>query len=779
MLATLICTVSCAGNTNAGETVTASEEGNGTEKGSEGDFGEDKGAPTDADIYNAAAERLRSVTDLKQDIDIKAQKRVGSFEYSEQIERTALLSGAGTDALVCEINERVILDDSVINTKKTFKNGEATLEFKGEDIYYSSTMSAGEYTESIIPAVLFDSSLYSTVRFDESDKTVIRFEDATALEAWVSNGRARLVSAEGTAKLSSEGNIESMRYIAAYVQGPLHATIEITVGIGSSDLEVQSVGRTDTQNKKEISDIDAPYALRYATELIDMRPNCSGVSEEIMVSMAAGAAVSVNYSVASYGEGSDYIAKVEFSSSVENHKGESDNAEWVETYIDGKATISENKGDAAASSHTRSDFENYIYEVVTSSIIDISEYEVINVSTVGDYISIDFMLGEALGLAFEDEISYRMFGNEDAIDSIATGYNTKMLEGYVMLDMDTMMIVAVGIEYEGEHTIQGGKYSLSYTSSQILEIGDLSAYEKVKDEPLPDTEPENKATPVFYEVTSPNGKKMYLLGTIHVGDDKTAYLPGEIYSAFEDSDALAVEIDVSKTEEWIEEDEKLMQDYINSIMYTDGTTAYDKLPSELHSSFKKLVKIIGGVYYGDYYMPCVVASEYERDIVARLNSLLYEKGVDERLISLANKEGKEVLSVESLEDRFAMNGKYSNKTQELLLESALKTSRAEYEREMNEMYSLWCEGDEEKLREYLKAYEIPEDATEEEIAAHEEYERVMMTERDKKMLEKAKEYLNSDKTVFFAVGLAHVLGETGLVDSLRAEGYTVTRVEYK
>ena len=137
------------------------------------------------------------------------------------------------------------------------------------------------------------------------------------------------------------------------------------------------------------------------------------------------------------------------------------------------------------------------------------------------------------------------------------------------------------------------------------------------------------------------------------------------------------------------------------------------------------------------------------------------------------------MSVESLEDRFAMNGKYSNKTQELLLESALKTSRAEYEREMNEMYSLWCEGDEEKLREYLKADEIPEDATEEEIAAHEEYERVMMTERDKKMLEKAKEYLNSDKTVFFAVGLAHVLGETGLVDSLRAEGYTVTRVEYK
>lgn len=47
------------------------------------------------------------------------------------------------------------------------------------------------------------------------------------------------------------------------------------------------------------------------------------------------------------------------------------------------------------------------------------------------------------------------------------------------------------------------------------------------------------------------------------------------------------------------------------------------------------------------------------------------------------------------------------------------------------------------------------------------------------MVEKAKEYLeNKEETVFFAVGLAHLLSETGLVDSLREAGYTVTLVEY-
>ena len=46
------------------------------------------------------------------------------------------------------------------------------------------------------------------------------------------------------------------------------------------------------------------------------------------------------------------------------------------------------------------------------------------------------------------------------------------------------------------------------------------------------------------------------------------------------------------------------------------------------------------------------------------------------------------------------------------------------------------------------------------------------------MIEVAKGYLESGKTVFYAVGLAHLLKNDGLVDGLRAAGYTVELVEY-
>ena len=59
-----------------------------------------------------------------------------------------------------------------------------------------------------------------------------------------------------------------------------------------------------------------------------------------------------------------------------------------------------------------------------------------------------------------------------------------------------------------------------------------------------------------------------------------------------------------------------------------------------------------------------------------------------------------------------------------------------------------------------------------------EYNQAIAVQRDELMLEKAIEYLEGEQTVFFAVGLAHVLGETGLVDALREAGYTVSLVTY-
>jgi len=105
---------------------------------------------------------------------------------------------------------------------------------------------------------------------------------------------------------------------------------------------------------------------------------------------------------------------------------------------------------------------------------------------------------------------------------------------------------------------------------------------------------------------------------------------------------------------------------------------------------------------------------------------------------------------------------------------------------VEELYELWCAGDEATLREELSDEVDTSELTEEELAEyeaqkhlHEEYNKAMSYDRNDGMLKVAIEYLESGDVVFYAVGLAHLLNNVnGLVDALRAAGYTVELVQY-
>ena len=68
--------------------------------------------------------------------------------------------------------------------------------------------------------------------------------------------------------------------------------------------------------------------------------------------------------------------------------------------------------------------------------------------------------------------------------------------------------------------------------------------------------------------------------------------------------------------------------------------------------------------------------------------------------------------------------------------------------------------------------------TEEEQMLMEEYQQAIYTDRNAQMLKKALEYLKGEETVFYAVGYANLLGETGLIAGLEDAGFTVELVPY-
>ena len=75
--------------------------------------------------------------------------------------------------------------------------------------------------------------------------------------------------------------------------------------------------------------------------------------------------------------------------------------------------------------------------------------------------------------------------------------------------------------------------------------------------------------------------------------------------------------------------------------------------------------------------------------------------------------------------------------------------------------------------------DITVDMTAEQKKLYETYQKKLITERDAGMVKAAKGYLESGKTVFMAVGHAHVIGKNGIAAQLKAAGYTVEIVQYK
>ena len=147
-----------------------------------------------------------------------------------------------------------------------------------------------------------------------------------------------------------------------------------------------------------------------------------------------------------------------------------------------------------------------------------------------------------------------------------------------------------------------------------------------------------------------------------------------------------------------------------------------------------------------------------------------------RLLTRAGETGKEILEVEDLLEHYNTTFGLSDETQELSLKDTLGTNRHEYYAAIEELFDLWCSGNEQELTEYINDDSGESELTAEEKVLYDEYNESMMTVRNKLMKDVAVEYLQSGRTVFYTVGLAHLLAEDGLVNTLRDAGYAVTLV---
>lgn len=741
-------------------------------------------APTAAEIYTDAVATLSKNTIYSQNIEIEMTKTVGVEVFEESVSRTVEFMDTDSDSFTADVKEQKIIGSNVIKTEEIYRDGNVYLKYKDDDeALYSAPMTKEEYISRHLPLALLDASIYDSITFDETDENLIRFEAPTAAESWLAPEYAVLNSAYGTAELSDSGQIEAFTYTVDYRQGNTDIVAEITVELNKSD----SFSKPDVPSDTACTvfdNIDIPIIINDSYYYTLEEPVFSCSSHEVLYSAASACVLEGYDDFYSYGTSNeDFIAKCESTLFTEAYNGTviNNTKTTLTREFDGSTlTTVYNGGEPFTESESVSNIRSFFSAIMTGHYINPSNMESVTVTDTGTFLVIEFSADTSVAEYYEDYTNSRLYSDPDALDSVSDSYRAEKMNGYISIDKDSVLPTAFNIDFEGIHTFDGQDCSLIYQVTRSFNVGSRDCYEEITGEMLPDEEPENKATPLLYEVTSPDGGKMYLFGTIHVGDERTAFLPDELYTALESSDALAVEWDVIDFEQRIKEDEELYNKYFSSQKYGDGTSLSDHVDDELYTDTVIALQTmsITPTENGEY-LPSVLASFIENNNISTAHSVSYDRGADMRLLRLAKESGKKILNVESEEDKLAMDSLYSEYTQEFILNSSLYSTRAEYMANVNKAYELWCAGDEDALKEYLREEPDFTDATEEDIAAYEEYNKIMSTDRDAKMLEVAKGYMDSSEVVFFAVGIAHLLGETGLVDAFRADGYTVTLVEYE
>lgn len=733
--------------------------------------------PDNAAIYQDAAAAMSAKSDLSMTVSYTEEMTVGNetipTSYAQQITHL----GIGTDDLRVSVEETATYGAYETDITEIYVGGAAYANVY--DTQFTSAMTAEEFCSRYIPVILIDAALYGSCELETvEDTTVLHFSDAAELESWLASEATTLIDAQADVTISAEGELLSVTYTANYKRAAAEVSAAITVTY--SEPAVTNISAPANTSCTSLEYLDGPRVVEQTYGYLCSFCSLTFGSSITTYVPAANFYLGESYSFNTYDTGSALQAKVESNIySMDYYTGESEEYKLEEIFKNNKYTASVNGGAAESNRSVTSELmSQYVLNALTEYIPDCSFFTNAVCTDLGSLLLIEFTGSSDLAEIILDEVCYDVFMDEELLGNYATAYRTETMDYYIAVDKYLGLPTSIGLIYEGTHTIDGYEYTTIRQVSQAIYMASLDSYEAINSVSAPDVEPEEKATPVFYHVTGSDGQEMWLLGTIHIGDSRTGYLPQEIYDAYNASDALAVECNTRAFDDMLDTDEDLQNTVSENYYYSDGSTTKDHVEDgELYELALKFMKATGNYFHNAAYMKVATWSSSIQNYFQQCSyGLSPDKGVDNRLLMMAEADGKKILEVESSLFQIQMLTGWSEELSNLLLEETVYTDALEYASSVQELYEMWCAGNEAELIEYLA--DDTSDLTEEELALYKEYNDAMSSDRNAGMVQVAIEYLESGETVFYAVGLAHVLAEDGLVNALREAGYTVELVQY-
>jgi uncharacterized protein YbaP (TraB family) len=259
---------------------------------------------------------------------------------------------------------------------------------------------------------------------------------------------------------------------------------------------------------------------------------------------------------------------------------------------------------------------------------------------------------------------------------------------------------------------------------------------------------------------SEGDKSIFLLGSIHYLRKENYPLNQAILDAFDASDRLVLEIDLQNTPAGAAQRLTL-----EKAVYRDGSNLAQNVSQETYQLASKRAAELGiDMQVVQPMKPWFVAMTMLAVKLQRMG-LDPKLGVDHHLAERAKRDGKPTSGLETLEFQLGIFDQLSKREQELMLrETAGELERID--KNVKDIVESWLKGDGERLAALLLAG----------MRQYPELQQKLVIERNRRWLDQIAKLVEQGNNAMVVVGAAHLVGQEGIVDMLKARGF---RVEQK
>ncbi len=253
---------------------------------------------------------------------------------------------------------------------------------------------------------------------------------------------------------------------------------------------------------------------------------------------------------------------------------------------------------------------------------------------------------------------------------------------------------------------------------------------------------------------------VYFLGSIHMLKKECYPLKSAINDAYDTAQVVVFEINIDSSQS-----SHIQQKIMVEAMSKDGKTLKDKLNSETYERASQKMQEAGvNIEQFNMFEPWFLSISLMALKIKKLGfNPVY--GLDYHFFNKAKKDGKQVMSLETIDFQIDLFNELNFKDKEAIVQQTLDELNL-LEEQLQKLIDSWIKGDTKQL-EFMVL---------ESFKSYPHIYNTFLIQRNKKWIDKIESLLKADKNCLIIAGTAHLLGDKGVLSLLQEKGYVVEQL---